>query len=73
MNQEAQQWDYGVMRILEKIRDEETQGLTCAKEMVKKKFGHRVCVPQDIRPKEEIMTEAHHTPYTVHPRATNMS
>jgi len=30
-----------------------------------------VCVPQDAR-LEEIMTEAHHTPYTVHPGATKM-
>ena len=53
--------------ILEKIRDEKTQGLTCDKGMVK--IGHRVCVPQDARLTEEIMTEAHHTPYTEHPRA----
>jgi len=47
---EAQQGDYGVMRILEKIRDEKTQGLTCDKGMVK--IGHRVCVyhkMQDLR------------------------
>ena len=36
------------------------------------KFGHRVCVPQDARLKKEIMTEAHQTPYMVHPGAIKM-
>ena len=67
---EAQQGDYGVKRILEKILDGETQGFTCDKGMLK--IGHRVCEPQDARLKEKIMIEAHHTPYMVHPGATKM-
>ena len=55
---------------MEKVQGRKIQGFTCDKGMLK--FGQRVCVPQDVRLKEEIMIEAHHTPYTEHPKATKM-
>jgi len=36
------------------------------------KFGYRVCIPQDTRHKEEIMSEAHCNPYMAHPGVTKM-
>ena len=36
------------------------------------KFGHRICAPEVIEIKEEIMKEAHCTPYTAYPRSTKM-
>ena len=55
---------------MEKVKGRKIQGFTCDEEVLK--FGHRVCVPQDTRLKEEILIEAHNTPYTVHPGATTM-
>uniref|UniRef100_A0A2N9HMK9 Integrase catalytic domain-containing protein n=1 Tax=Fagus sylvatica TaxID=28930 RepID=A0A2N9HMK9_FAGSY len=31
------------------------------------RFGNRLCVPKDSTIKREILEEAHHSPYTVHP------
>ena len=36
------------------------------------KLGNRVCVSEVIEIKEEIMKEAHCTPYTVHPVSIKM-
>ena len=57
-------------QILEKMQNGETQGFIYDIGMLK--FDHRVCVPQDTRLMEEIMSEAYCTPYTAHPGATKM-
>jgi hypothetical protein len=36
------------------------------------RFGNRLCVPNDPNLKEEILSEAHNTGYTVHPGGTKM-
>uniref|UniRef100_A0A2N9EHF1 Integrase catalytic domain-containing protein n=1 Tax=Fagus sylvatica TaxID=28930 RepID=A0A2N9EHF1_FAGSY len=36
------------------------------------RFGNRLCVPNDPDLKEEILSEAHNTGYTVHPGGTKM-
>uniref|UniRef100_A0A2N9HS09 Reverse transcriptase domain-containing protein n=1 Tax=Fagus sylvatica TaxID=28930 RepID=A0A2N9HS09_FAGSY len=36
------------------------------------RFGNRLCVPKDSTIKREILEEAHHSPYTVHPGSTKM-
>ena len=36
------------------------------------RFGNRLCVPNDFVLKKEIMKEAHHTPYSMHPSSTKM-
>ena len=36
------------------------------------RFQGRLCVPDDRTIKEEILTEAHNTPYSVHPGTTKM-
>ena len=35
-------------------------------------LGNRICVPNEVVLKNEIMTEAHETPYTAHPGGTKM-
>ncbi|KAL6580190.1 hypothetical protein OROMI_008214 [Orobanche minor] len=35
-------------------------------------YGDRLCVPDDKALKEEILYEAHNTPYTAHPGSTKM-
>ena len=36
------------------------------------RFQGRLCVPDDRSIKEEILTEVHNTPYSVHPRTTKI-
>ena len=36
------------------------------------RFQGRLCVPDDRSIKEEILTEAHNTPYSVHPGTKKM-
>jgi hypothetical protein len=36
------------------------------------RFGNRLCVPKDLAIIMEILEEAHHSPYTVHPSSTKM-
>ena len=36
------------------------------------RFGNRLCMPNDFVLKKEIMKEAHHTPYSMHPSSTKM-
>ena len=55
---------------MEKVHSGGAQGFIYDKGMLK--FGHRVYVPQDTRLREEIMSEAHCTPYTAHPGTTKM-
>jgi len=70
MDQGGTTGDDEIRRILEKAQNEKIQGFTYDKGMLK--FGHCVCISQVIRLKEEIMSEAHYTPYTVYPGATKM-
>ena len=35
-------------------------------------YGSRVCVPDDVEPRREIMEEAHYALYAMHPRSTKM-
>ena len=35
-------------------------------------FRGRLCIPDDLELKEQILSEAHSTPYSVHPGATKM-
>ena len=36
------------------------------------RFGSRLCVPNDLLIKKEILEEAHYFPYTIHPGSTKM-
>jgi len=67
---EMQQKDDEIRKILEKVQGRKIQGFTYDEGVLN--FGHRICVPQDTRLKEEILSETHHTPYTVHPGVTKM-
>ena len=67
---EAQRKDNHISRNIEKEQWGETQDLTIVGELVKR--GSRICIPPDQELKEQIMTEAHCTPYTAHPGATKM-
>uniref|UniRef100_A0A2N9GJY8 RNA-directed DNA polymerase n=1 Tax=Fagus sylvatica TaxID=28930 RepID=A0A2N9GJY8_FAGSY len=44
----------------------------CIHENGSLRFGNRLCVPNDPDLKEEILSEAHNTGYTVHPGGTKM-
>lgn len=35
-------------------------------------YGKRLCVPSDVELKQELMREAHETPYSIHPGSTKM-
>jgi len=48
----------------------ETQDFSIDRGLLKK--GSRVCIPPDRELKEQIMMEAHCTPYTAHPGTTKM-
>ena len=52
------------------VQSGETQGFIYDNGMLK--FCHRVCIPQDARLREEIMSEAHYIPYTAPLGATKM-
>uniref|UniRef100_A0A2N9GSB9 Integrase catalytic domain-containing protein n=2 Tax=Fagus sylvatica TaxID=28930 RepID=A0A2N9GSB9_FAGSY len=49
-----------------------TQFEFCIHEDGSLRFGNRLCVPNDPDLKEEILSEAHNTGYTVHPGGTKM-
>ena len=36
------------------------------------RFGNRLCASNDFALKKEIMEEAYHTPYSMHPGSTKM-
>ena len=36
------------------------------------RFGNRLCIPNDLDLKGEILKEAHNTSYTIHPGGTKM-
>ena len=36
------------------------------------RLGSRLCVPNDLLIKKEILEEAHYYPYTIHPSSTKM-
>ena len=67
----AQRQDEGLEKIRAKVRigghetyhEEADNALT---------FGGRLCVPQDEKLRDEILSEAHDTPYTAHPGSTKM-
>ncbi|KAL5550252.1 hypothetical protein UlMin_000428 [Ulmus minor] len=35
-------------------------------------FRGKLCIPNNVEPKEQLLSEAHATPYSVHPGATKM-
>jgi hypothetical protein len=68
---EAQQSD----RLLQQVRARISEGRTGeftidGTEAVR--FRGRLCVPQTSQVKEDILSDAYHTPYTIHPGETKM-
>ena len=61
--------------MLQRVRkrlDEGKQGHFSIDDSGALRFKGRLCVPQGAQVKDEILREAHRTPYTVHPGETKM-
>ena len=68
---EAQQHDQMLQRVKKRL-DDGKQGHFSIDESGALRFKGRLCVPQEAQVKNEILKEAHRTPYTVHPGETKM-
>lgn len=68
---EAQRNDKFLEEMRLAARGDEPKGFTEAKDNALILNG-RLCVPQDEKLKNEIMSEAHETPYTAHPGSTKL-
>ena len=67
---EAQQGDTQIKKIMKKVQEGELKEFQIEGDVLR--FGRRLCVPDVTEIKEEIMKEAHSTPYTAHPGSTKM-
>ena len=68
---EAQQSDPFMKRVRERISEGHTENFTLdAKGAVR--LRGRLCVPQDAEVKQDILREAHRTPYSIHPGENKM-
>ena len=56
--------------IRENVQEGVFKDLTVKNDMLK--FRHLLCVPQVAEVKDDIMKEAHYTPYIAHPGSTKM-
>jgi len=64
---EAQHRDTQIRKIMKKVQEGELKEFQIEDDILK--FRRRLCVPDVAEIKEEIMQEAHCTPYTAHPGA----
>ena len=67
---EAQQRDTQIRKVMKKVQEGELKEFQIEDDVLR--FGRRLCVPDVAEIKEEIMKEAHCTPYTAHPGSTKM-
>jgi hypothetical protein len=67
----SQGCDPQLMKIMEKVRGRNRLEFNISNDGALR-FGDRLCVPKDSTIKREILEEAHHSPYTVHPGSTKM-
>ena len=63
--------DAQIVKIIEEVQEGKRPGFNVSNDGVLK-FGKRLCVPNDLALKKEIMEEAHRTPHSVHPGSTKM-
>ena len=63
--------DVQIVKIIEEVQEGKRPGFNVSNDGVLK-FGKRLCVPNDLALKKEIMEEAHRTPHSVHPGSTKM-
>ena len=59
------------MRIRDEIGEDKESPFTLSENGILHREG-RLCIPNDEDIRKQILSEAHDTPYSVHPRATKM-
>ena len=67
----AQALDPELVHIIERIREGKETTFTLSEDGILHLEG-RLCVPNDVDIRKQILSEAHDTPYSVHPGATKM-
>lgn len=67
---EAQKRDVHIQQIRDNMEQGKAKEFQLDNDIVK--YGARICVPDDETLKEEILREAHNTPYTAHRGSTKM-
>ena len=67
----AQAFNPELVHIMEKIREGKKTTFTLLEDEILHLQG-RLCVPNDVDIRKQILSEAHETPYSVHPGATKM-
>ena len=67
----SQGCDPQLMKIMEEVRGGNRLEFNISNDGALR-FGNRLCVPKDSTIKREILEEAHHSPYTIHPGSTKM-
>jgi hypothetical protein len=67
----SQGCDPQLMKIMEEVRGGNRLEFNISNDSALR-FGDRLCVPKDSAIKREILEEAHHSPYIVHPGSTKM-
>ena len=67
----SQELDPTLVRLKEDVREGRNKEFQITSEGILH-FRGRLCVPEDPELREQIMSEAHSTPYSVHPGATKM-
>ena len=63
--------DAQIVKIIEEVQERKRLGFNVSNDGVLR-FVKRLCVPNDLALKKEIMEEAHRTPYLVHLSSTKM-
>ena len=63
--------DAQIVKIVEEVQEGKRPEFNVSNDGVLR-FGKRLCMPNDLALKKEIMEEAHRTPYLVHPSSTKM-
>ena len=63
--------DPQLMKIMEEVRGKNRLEFNISNDGALR-FGNKLSVPKDSTIKREILEEAHHSPYTVHPGSTKM-
>ena len=67
----AQVLDPELVHIMERIRERKETTFALLEDGILHPEG-RLCIPNDVDIRKQILFEAHETPYSVHPRATKM-
>ena len=63
--------DAQIVRIIGEVQEGKRPKFNVSNDGVLR-FGNRLCVPNNFTLNKEIMEEAYHTPYSVHPSSTKM-